>query len=152
MTVPWEDDAQRARQLLDQGRQSVEAGQFAEAAALFRQAYDLHPDPFPAGRYIHCMRRQGAEQARAAVVFGRQPVERWPEATWLIREYVWAIYTGYLKAGPEADADDEAIAEEDQGFPIRVKAARRILKLSREELPRTRAVFAICREARQRRQ
>jgi tetratricopeptide (TPR) repeat protein len=152
MSVPWEDDAQRARQLIDQARPLSEAAQFAEAAALFRQAYDLHPDPFPAARYIHCMRHQGVEQARAAVVFARQPVERWPEAMWLIREYVWAIYTGYLKAGAEADEEDEAVAEEDSGFAVRVKAARRILKLSREELPRTRAIFAICREARRRRQ
>jgi tetratricopeptide (TPR) repeat protein len=152
MTVPWEENNQRVTELLDQGRQARDAGQLAEAAALFRQAYDLEPSAFAASRYLHCLRRQGPEKARAAVRFAREPVERWPMETWLIREYVWAIYDGYLKANGGTPEEEEAPAEERPGFEVRVKAARRILKLSREELPRTRAVLAICRVAKARRE
>lgn len=150
MTVPWEENNQQVRELLDQGRQARDAGRLVEAAALFRQVYDLEPAAFAASRYLHCMRRQGPVKARAAVRFAREPVERWPLDTWLIREYVWAIYDGYLKVRGEGDAEPEAPAEERPEFAVMVKAARRILKLSEEELPRTRAVFAICRAARAR--
>src|SRR5713101_7356991 len=152
MSVPWEENSHQLRELLDQGRQARDAGRLAEAAALFRQAYDLEPSAFAASRYLHCLRRQGPEKARAAVCFAREPVDRWPMETWLIREYVWAIYDGYLKANGGTAEEEEAPAEERPGFEIMVKAARRILKLSREELPRTRAVLAICRVAKARRE
>src|SRR5713101_5435885 len=151
-TVPWGENSQQARALLDQGKQAVDAGRLAEAAALYRQAYDREPSAFAASRYLHCLRRQGREKARAAVRFAREPVERWPMETWLIREYVWAIYDGYLKANGGTAEEEEAPAEERPGFEVMVKAARRILKLSREELPRTRAVLAICRVAKARRE
>jgi hypothetical protein len=70
--------------------------------------------------------------------------------TWLIREYVWAIYDGFLKANGARSEEEETPVEARPEFEVMVKAARRILKLSSEELPRTRAVFAICRVARQR--
>jgi hypothetical protein len=126
MSVPWEDDARQARQLCDQAQEALEANRTGEAAALFRQAYDLNPEPFPAARYIHCLRRQGAEQAQLAVAFARQPVQRWPSDQWLMREYVWAIYEGYLKAGPEAEEAEESSADAGRGFDLRLKAARRI--------------------------
>jgi hypothetical protein len=151
-TVPWEENNQRVRDLLDQGRQARDAGQLAEAAALFRQAYDLEPSAFAASRTLHCLRRQGREKARAAVRFAREPVERWPLETWLIREYVWAIYDGYLKANGEGAEGEAAPPEDRPGFEVMVKAARRILKLSQEALPRTRTVLAICRVAKARRE
>lgn len=152
MSVPWEENSQRVRELLDQGRQARDAGQLAEAAALFREAYEIEPSAFAASRYLHCMRWQGGEKARAAVRFAREPVDRWPMDTWLVREYVWAIYDGYLKTNGKGEEEDEAPGEEQREFAVMVKAARRILKLSWEELPRLRTVFAICREARARRQ
>lgn len=39
--------------------------------------------------------------------FAREPVERWPMDTWLIREYVWAIYDGYLRACLELERYEE---------------------------------------------
>jgi tetratricopeptide (TPR) repeat protein len=146
-TVPWNDDSQRVRELHDQARQARDDGRFAEAADLFRQSYDLHASAFAASRYLHCMRRQSADKARAAVQFAREPVDRWPLDTWLIREYCWAIYDGYLKQNTDEEEEEEGRAEGRPGFEVRVKAARRILKLSREDLPRARAMFAICREA-----
>src|SRR5260370_41797762 len=98
MTIPWEENNQRVRELLDQGRQARDAGQLAEAAALFRQAYDLEPSAFAASRYLHCLRRQGPEKARVAVRFAPEPGDQWPVETWLMREDVWAIYAAYLKA------------------------------------------------------
>ncbi len=152
MSVPWEENNQQVRELLDQGKQAVDAGQVAAAAALFRQAYVLEPSAFAASRYLHCLRRQGREKARAAMSFAREPVERWPMDTWLIREYVWAIYDGYLKVNGTGDEEEEEEASQRPEFEVMVKAACRILKLSSEELPRTRAVFAVCREAKARRE
>jgi hypothetical protein len=85
-------------------------------------------------------RWQGREKARAAASFAREPLARWPMDTWLIREYVWAIYDDFLKANGTGGEDDEAPVESRPEFGVVVKAARRILKLSSEELPRTRAV------------
>src|SRR5438552_737194 len=116
MTVPWEDDAQQVQQLRDQAKQSTDAGQFSQAATLYRRAYDLQPTAFYAARYIHCMRRQGPEQARVAVVFAREPVERWPTEVWLIREYVWAIYVGYLRAAVDTAEEEEEVGDESPGF------------------------------------
>jgi tetratricopeptide (TPR) repeat protein len=147
MTVPWDDDNGQVRSLLDQGRQALAAGRFPEAAELFRQAYALQPSVFAASRYIHCLRKQGAEAARAAVVFARQPVEQWPRELWLIREYVWAIYEGYLKGSAGDDEEGEPAEDGKQNFDVLVKATRRILKLSPDELPRRRAVFSVCRAA-----
>lgn len=151
-TVPWEENSQQVRALLDRGKQAVDGGLLAEAAALYRQAYDLEPSAFAASRYLHCLRRQGCEKARAAVRFAREPVERWPMETWLIREYVWAIYDGYLKTNDDGAEEEGTTGEKPSEFEVMVKAARRILKLGREELPRTRTVLAICRVAKSRRE
>jgi tetratricopeptide (TPR) repeat protein len=150
MAVPWEENPEQWKALLDQARQASESGSLTEAAGLYRQAYDLEPTAFVASRYLHCMRRQGPEKARAAVRFARTPVERWPLDTWLIREYCWAIYDGYLRQSSEVEEEAEEPAETGAEFELKVKAARRILKLCHEDLPRVRTVFAICREAKAR--
>jgi hypothetical protein len=54
------------REVLDRGRQASDAGQMAEAGAVFRQAYDLEPWAFAASCYVHCLRRQRPERVRAA--------------------------------------------------------------------------------------
>jgi tetratricopeptide (TPR) repeat protein len=150
MAVPWDDGDQRAQALNEQAQQAMTEGRFAEGASLSRQAYNVQPTAAAAARAIHCMRKQGVREARAAVVFGRQPVEQWPAHQWLIREYVWAVYEGYLRSGADHPEEEGTTAEPDGEFPVMIKATRRILKLSQEELPQARAVFALCKEARRR--
>src|SRR5437879_2552908 len=133
---------------------SLEAEQrWDEAAALYRKAYAIAPNAFRAGRLIHCLRKQGVAGAREACLFAREPRKRWPEDLWLRREYVWAVYDGYLKA-EEAPDDEEAESTDDGGlgsqFELMKKAARRILDVTDEELPRRLAVFAIGKAAKKR--
>jgi hypothetical protein len=115
MAVPWEDGDQRAQALNEQAQQAMAEGRFAEGASLSRRAYDVQPTAAAAARAIHCMRKQGVREARAAVVFGRQPVEQWPAHQWLIREYVWAVYEGYRRSG--ADHPEEEGTTMDEEFP-----------------------------------
>jgi tetratricopeptide (TPR) repeat protein len=150
MEIPWDDGDRRAQALNEQAQQAMSEGRFAEGARLSRQAYDTQPSAAAAARALHCMRKQGLREARAAVVFGHRPVEQWPAHQWLIGEYVWAVYEGYLRSRADQPEEEGATAEPDNEFAVMIKAARRILKLTQEELPRARAVFALCKEARRR--
>lgn len=146
---------QQCRQLIDEARKLDQTNQYSEAAQRYRQAFDLSRDNFAASRYLHCARKSGVAAAREAVAFGRQIQDLLQENKYVRQEYIWAIYDGYLKNSERIpDEVDENLNEPEQekadapaDFAIMVKAARRILELTSELLPRTLAVFAICKEA-----
>lgn len=146
---------QQCRQLIEAARQLDQAHQYSEAAQRYRQAFDLCRDNFAASRYIHCARKSGVPGAREAVTFGRQVQDLLQENEHVRREYVWAAYDGYLKNTERTeDEEDENLDEPEQekveasvDFTVMVKAARRILELTAEPLPRKLSVFAICKEA-----
>jgi cold shock CspA family protein/tetratricopeptide (TPR) repeat protein len=120
---------------------------------LYRQAYDMLPSAFFAGRVIHCLRKQGVGPAREACFFAREPRKQWPDDEWLKREYVWAIYFGYLKSEEAPDDDGEEVPNEvGPEFEHMRRAARRILDVTDEELPRRLAIFAVGKAARRREQ
>ncbi len=146
---------QQCRQLKDEGDQLRKTQQYTKAVHLFKQAYDLCHDSYAASKYIHCLRKSGATAAREAVKFGRQVITIFPDDEYIKREYIWAIYDGYLKI---ADRDDQEEHERFDDlepekveppveFKVMVHATRHLLKLTTEPLPRTLAVLALCKEA-----
>jgi tetratricopeptide (TPR) repeat protein/cold shock CspA family protein len=137
-----ESTEQDPRHLCNQALPLEQAGQFRDAALLYRQSYLLQPTALAAGGYLRCARKQGSHQAREAVEFAREPLRRWPDDESPVREYVWAVYEGYLGHGASA-----VLEREGAGFQTKVTAARRILEMSPDEMLRRLTVFAICREA-----
>jgi tetratricopeptide (TPR) repeat protein/cold shock CspA family protein len=138
-----------AQALASHARNVEKSHDFAEAATLFRQAYELEPSCFCATRLLHCMRRQGVEAARQAARWARDRGPGYLDDLWFRREYVWSIYDGYLKRvsdDPSADTDYGDAAE----YKLMQQAAARILQLTDEEMPRRLAVFAACRAAKAR--
>ncbi len=146
---------QHCRQLIDEARRFDQAHQYGEAAQRFRQAFDLCRNDFAVSRYLHCARKSGIAGAREAVAFGRQIPDLLQENEYVRREYIWAVYDGYLKSSDRSDnEEDENLAgieqEKAEGpvdFALMVKAGRSILKLTPELLPRKLVVFTICKEA-----
>jgi cold shock CspA family protein/tetratricopeptide (TPR) repeat protein len=141
-----ENTGQDARTLGEQAQVLEQAGQFRNAALLYRQSYALQPTPFAASRAIHCLRQQGIRHAREAVEFARQALGQFPGDEGLVGEYVWAIFDGYLRSGADAaGAGEGATASAD--FQTKATAARRILETARDASLRRLTVFAICKEA-----
>src|SRR5258706_6858079 len=125
---------QQCRQLKNEGEQLLKAKQYAKAAQLYKQAFDLCKDSYAASRYIQCFCRTGDEAAREAAKFARQVAQLFPDNQYIRKEWAWALYYGYLKsADGDDDKEDEYVddlAPEQTtpaaDFNTRVKAARNI--------------------------
>lgn len=145
---------QQCRQLKDEGEQLRKAQQFAKAAQLFKQAFDLCHDSYAASRYIYCLCRTGDGPAREAAKFARQVAQQFPNNQYIRNEWAWALYYGYLRSTETDDAGEDEYFDDlapeqatPADFATRVKAARNIFKLTTDSLPRMRAAFALCKEA-----
>lgn len=138
---------QSARDLTDQARTAEQQGDLSAAATLYRQAHDAEPSAFRASRLIHCLRKQSLAQAQAAARFAREVHPQHHADQWFVREYVWAVYDGYLRS-------HEGHYEQRNAPPPDVdlmrKAVERILSLTQDDLPRRLAAFAFCKAAAQR--
>lgn len=146
---------QQCRQLKNEGEQLLKAKQYAKAAQLYKQAFDLCKDSYAASRYIQCFCRTGDEAAREAAKFARQVAQLFPDNQYIRKEWAWALYYGYLKSTDgDDDKEDEYLDDlapeqttPPADFNTRVKAARNILRLTSDPFARKLAVFAICKEA-----
>lgn len=148
------DTMWRNRELSDEAKKLEAAGQFAQAAELYKQSYELYQGAFVASRYIRCLRKAG--KSDVAVDFGRQLPKQLQDDTHVHSAVAWALYDVYLKK--DANKDDNEVADVERevqnsaDFQKMQKAARYILKKSSdtEDILRIRTIFAICNEAKQR--
>jgi len=144
---------QQAFQLKQEAKQLAGTGRYAEAAQLYKQAYDLCPDRYGAAGYISCSRKCGIAEARAAALFAREVMSSFANDTYFKREYVWAIYSGYLKNSSDDDVEnheelDDPIQDDEvivANFALMENAARRILDLTSSTSPQEQETFAMCR-------
>src|SRR5438270_5007578 len=143
------------RKLSNEAKQLEKAGQFAEAAQLYKRVYDSYPGSFATSHYIKCLRKQG--KPMEAIEFGRQLSAQLQEDSYVHKELSWAMYDAYLKPA-ESRRDDEfdAVKQEEQSDPISSvdfqkmqEVAHHILRKApaEEDILRTRTIFAICNEA-----
>jgi len=145
---------QQCRQLKNEGEQLLKAKQYAQAAELYKQAFDLCTDDFAASKYIHCLCRVDERTAYEAAVFAKKAAQLFPNNQHIKREWAWALYYSYLKS-TDSDDDkedeyvDDLISEQTSSanFNNKVKAARKILQLTGDLFTCKLAVFAICKEA-----
>jgi hypothetical protein len=63
---------QQCREIKTEAEQLLKAQKYAEAALLYKQAYDLCKDDFAASKYLFCSRRIGVAEAREALKLGQQ--------------------------------------------------------------------------------
>src|SRR5437588_4428003 len=90
------------RKLSDEAKRLENAGQFAEAAALYKQVYNSYPGSFVTSHYIKCLRRQG--KPMEAIEFGRQLSAQLQDDPYVHKELLWTMYDAYLKqAGSRRD-------------------------------------------------
>jgi tetratricopeptide (TPR) repeat protein len=142
------------RQLSDEAKKLEAVGQFVQAADLYKQSYDLYPGGFVTSHYIRCLRKLG--KSTAAVKFGRQLVRQLREDSFVHKELSWAMYDVYLKKTENMEGNEfDDVEHEQQGnsdFRKMQEVANYILsRLSaNEDILRTRTIFAICNEAKQR--
>ena len=148
------DDMRRYRELSDKAKELEAEEKFAQAADLYKQAYDLYPSAFVASRYIRCLRNQG--KSLVAVDFGRQLPKQLLNDSFVHNAVSWAIYDVYLKKAENIDDNEFNDVGHDKlsnsDFDVIQKRAQYILKKSSatDDILRTRTVFAICNEAKQR--
>ncbi len=143
------------RKLSDEAKRLENAGQFAEAAALYKQVYNSYPGSFVTSHYIKCLRRQG--KPMEAIEFGRQLSAQLQDDPYVHKELLWTMYDAYLKqAGSRRDDEFDAVKQERQSvtngsldFQKMQEVAHYILRKApaEEDLLRTRTIFAICNEA-----
>lgn len=142
------------RELSDEAKKLEDAGQFAQAAELYRQSYELYQGAFVASRYIRCLRKIG--KSAIAVEFGRHLPKQLQDDSHVHGALSWALYDIYLKkAENKADnevADAEHEIRDNSDFQKIQEVARYILNKSSagDDILRTRTIFAICNEAKQR--
>ena len=142
------------RELSDEAKKLEAAGQFAQAADLYKQSYDLYPGSFVTSHYIRCLREIG--KSAEAVKFGRQLSGQLREDPFVHKKLSWAMYDVYLKKADsmeDNEFDDVGHEQHDnQVFQKMQEAARYILSRAsaEDEILRTRTIFAICNEAKQR--
>jgi tetratricopeptide (TPR) repeat protein len=145
------DSVWRNRELSDEAKKLEDAGQFDQAAELYKQSYELYPSSYVASGYIKCLRKQG--KSMAAVEFGRQLSKQLLDDSYVHKILSWAIYDVYLKKTESKDdneVDDVWFGKQNNSdFEDMQKRARYILKrsLADDTLLSTKTVFAICREA-----
>lgn len=148
---------QQCRQLKEEAQKYFDEQKYRKAAQLYKQAYELCPrDSYAISGYLRSLRKSSVAAAREAAKFARHIAPSFPDDIYVIREYVWAIYDGYLKGvGSDDRPEDEGIDDiEHSGselpshdFKMMVDAARRIFELTSDPLQCIRAAFAICKEA-----
>ena len=148
------DAMQTNRELSDEAKKLEVAGQFAQAADLYKQSYDLYPGSFVTSHYIRCLREIG--KSAEAVKFGRQLSRQLREDPFVHKKLSWAMYDVYLKKTESMEDNEFDDVEHEQhsnpDFQIMQEAARYILSRApaEENILRTRTIFAICNEAKQR--
>lgn len=142
------------RELSDKAKQLEALDQFAEAANLYKQSYDLYQSSFVTSHYIKCLRKQG--KSAEAVEFRHALSKQLLNDSYVHKELSWAIYDVYLKKIESTeDSETDDVEDERQGnsdFQKMQNAAHYILAKApaTEVLLRTRTIFAICSEAKQR--
>ena len=142
------------RKLSDEAKRLEELGQFAQAADLYKQSYDLYPGSFVTSHYIRCLREIG--KSAEAVKFGRQLSRQLREDPFVHKKLSWAMYDVYLKKAESMEDNEFDDVEHEQhsnpDFQKMQEAARYILSRAsaEEDILRTRTIFAICNEAKQR--
>lgn len=146
-TLPYPDES-----LEKQARDLEKNQQFAQAAELYRQAYEQRPERhFPVSRYLFCLRK--INKISEAVEFGRTLTQTIRTNTYVHRELSWVLYHFYFKKiENEHDEDFDGTGNEGtstERFLQMQKAAWYILNTRTEgdELVRKQVVFAMCKEA-----
>ena len=149
---------QNPNQPLDKQAKELEAhGNFAQAAELYRQLYELSPEnDFAVSRYLFCLRK--LNKAGEAVKFGRSLSSAMLDERYVHRALAWAIYDFYFKKNEKENQDEEYFSDiEDElhsshQYDQMQKAAKYVLKRSpiTDTLIRTKIVFAMCKEAKDR--
>src|SRR5437867_7538488 len=142
------------RKLSDEAKKLETAGQFDQAAELYKQSYDSYPSSFVTSHYIKCLRKLG--KSAEAVKFGRQLSRQLQDDPYVHKELSWAIYDVYLKKSERTgdnEVDDlEHEKQSNPNFQKMLAVANYILSKASatEDILRTRTIFAICNEAKQR--
>jgi len=148
------DAVQANRELSDEAKKLEAAGQFAQAAELYKQSYDLYPGSFVTSHYIRCLREIG--KSAEAVKFGRQLSRQLREDPFVHKKLSWAIYDVYLKKAESMEDNEFDDVEYEQhsnpDFQKKQEVARYILSRASadDDILRTRTIFVICNEAKQR--
>jgi len=148
------DAVWRNRELSDEAQKLEATGQYAQAAELYKQSYELYPGGFVASRYIRCLRKQG--KSSLAVEFGRQLSKQLLDNPYVHNALSWAIYDVHLKKAETKDDNDfddvEYNRQDNADFDDMQKKARYILgkSLATDDTLRTRTIFAVCNEAKKR--
>ena len=87
------------RKLSDEAKQLEKAGQFAEAAELYKQVYDAYLGSFVTSHSIRCLRKQG--KPMEAIEFGRQLEAVRKADAYVHKELSWAMYEVVLQKSRE---------------------------------------------------
>src|SRR5438270_6118996 len=98
------DSEWRNRELSDEAKKLEDAGQFDQAAELYKQSYELYPSSYVASGHIRCLRKQG--KPLAAVEFGRQLSKQLLDDSYVHKILSWAIYDVYLKKAESKDDNE----------------------------------------------
>ncbi|GHO56045.1 cold shock domain-containing protein [Ktedonobacter robiniae] len=141
--------------LSKQATECEQAQDYAGAAEIYKQIHTNRPsDSYAASRYIHCLRK--LRKSQEAMDFGWSLSKELRANQYVHNAWAWAIYDYYFKTS-ENKEDDEAdhiksTSQDEATFKKMQNAAEYILKNSPETdtLIRTKIVFGICREAKQR--
>ena len=102
------DVMQNNRELSDEARRLENEGQFAQAAELYKQSYDLYPASFVTSHYITCLRKAG--KSTVAVEFGRRLPKQTRDDKFVHTSLGWAIYDVYFKNTEHIEDDDSGVS------------------------------------------